>query len=143
MTQTYRQIDVERRAEACCARIRAEHLAETEVYELVQELYNAGTEPGCKKLVLSLGPQGVVCLYSVLLARLISLQRKLRDRGCALILCELTPDVKRIFLVCCLDQLFHFANTVDEAVAADTSDYTPGFPACTQPACSTTPRKPH
>jgi anti-anti-sigma factor len=138
MAQTFRQIEVERRDQVCCVRVRSSHLTETEVNELVQELYAAGSESGCKKLVWNMGPKGVVCLYSVLLAKLIGLQRKLRDKGCALILCELNPEVRRIFHVCCLDQLFHFTSTVEAAIAARIDD-PPGFPPCSKPGCGDVP----
>ena len=36
---------------------------------------------GCRKLVFTLGPESLQCLYSVFLAKLVMFQRVLRERG--------------------------------------------------------------
>ena len=56
-------------------------------------------------------------VYSVFLARLVSLQRRVQAAGGALRLADLSPEAKEIFTVCHLDRLFEFAPTTAAAVA--------------------------
>jgi hypothetical protein len=87
------------------------------IHELAAELRQLITEGSCRKLALSLGPDAPECLYSVFLAKLITLQRILREHEGELVLCYASPPVRSIFATCCLDQLFHFELDFDAAVA--------------------------
>jgi hypothetical protein len=87
------------------------------IHELAGELRHLVIEESCQKLALSLGPDSPQCLYSVFLAKLITLQRMLREREGELVLCYVSPPVRSIFATCCLDQLFHFEPDFDGAVA--------------------------
>ncbi len=112
-----RLIDVERRGDVFCTRLRRPQLEEPEIVELTEELLGLVHRDGCRKLALSLGPRPPEFLYSVFLAKLISLQRVLREHGGELALCETSPEVRTIFEACCLDQLFLFLPDFDAAVA--------------------------
>jgi len=46
-----------------------------------------------------------------------SVQRRLADKGCALLLCEAGPEVIAIFGACRLTEHFHFVPDFDAAVA--------------------------
>jgi anti-anti-sigma regulatory factor len=74
-------------------------------------------EDGCRKMVLTLGPPEPEFLYSIFLAKLVSLQRRLRERGGALKLTGVGPNTLRIFEACRLVPLFDFAPDQDAAVA--------------------------
>jgi hypothetical protein len=117
MTRPYHYIEVERRGDVVCTRLRRSQLDEPMIHELAGELRRLVTEESCRKLALSLGPEAPQCLYSVFLAKLITLQRMLRERGGELVLCYVSPPVHSIFATCCLDQLFHFEPDFDAAVA--------------------------
>jgi hypothetical protein len=108
MTRPHRHIQVEQRGDVFRVRLRQPRLAEPMVYELAGELRGLVTEEGCRKLALSLGPEPPECLYSVFLAKLITLQRILREHDGELVLCHVKPTVRHIFEACCLDQLFTF-----------------------------------
>ena len=69
-------------------------------------------------MVFSLGPGALHCLYSVFLAKLVMCQRLLRERGGAMKLCDLTPEVRGVFEACKLHELFEFAQDRASAVAA-------------------------
>ncbi len=117
MTRPYRHIEVERRGEVFCVRLQQTRMDEATIYELVAELRRLVTDGGCRRMALSLGPQSPECLYSVFLAKLITLQRVLREHGGELVLCHVQPDVRNIFAACCLEQLFQFLPDFEAAVA--------------------------
>ncbi len=87
------------------------------IHELAQELRRLVAEGDCRKMALSLGPESPECLYSIFLAKLITLQRLLRERQGELVLCHAQPTVRDIFEACGLNQLFHFLPDFDAAVA--------------------------
>lgn len=108
MTHPYRHIDVERRGQVFCVRLRQTRLDEPQIYELFGELNGLVSDEGCRTLALSLGPESPECLYSVFLAKLIALQRLLQENGGELVLCHAQPAVRTIFQACRLDHLFRF-----------------------------------
>jgi anti-anti-sigma factor len=117
MTRPYRHIEVERRGEVFCVRLRQARLDEPTIYELAGELRELVTEEGCRKMALSLGPDSPECMYSVFLAKLISLQRVLHEQGGELILCHVQSLVRDIFAACCLENLFCFRPDFEAAIA--------------------------
>jgi hypothetical protein len=118
MPEPYRHIVVARRDGAFCVRLLPRHLPEETLYELFEELLGLVHLDGCRWLALSLGPDNHEFLYSVFLAKLITLQRVLREQGGALILCEASPEVRTIFEACKLEDQFRFVPTFDDALAA-------------------------
>src|SRR5262245_24065860 len=102
MAQTYRHITFDRRGNVACARLVKNRLEESEIYELFAELSRLAKEDGCPNIALSLGPQTPECMYSVFLAKMISLQRRLQEIGGGLKLCECTPQVIDILRACVL-----------------------------------------
>jgi hypothetical protein len=118
MSQPWKHIDVEQRGHAFCVRLKKFRIDEPDIPDLTGELISLGATPGCKKLALSLGPRPPECMYSVFLAGLMSVQRRLADNGCALLLCEAAPEVVAIFKACRLDDHFHFVPDFDAALAA-------------------------
>ena len=117
MNRPYPHIEIERREDVFCVRLRFRRLEETDIYELANELIALGAREGCRKLALSLGPGSPDCIYSVFLAKLISIQRVLREQGGEMVLCDLTPEVHAIFEACSLDSHFTFLADFDDAVA--------------------------
>jgi hypothetical protein len=117
MPPTYPHLEIERRPNACCVRLRNHRIAETEINEVVEELVDLAQSEGCRNLVLSLGPKSPECLYSVFLAKLYWAQQVLDKEGGALVLCEVDPLVRTIFEACKLDGHFRFAEDFDDAVA--------------------------
>lgn len=117
MTCPYRYIEVERRGDVFCTRLRRTQMDELMIYELSGELRRLVNDDGCRKLALGLGPEAPQCLYSVFLANLITLQRNLHEHEGELVLCQVPPAVHEIFAACALEQLFHFLPDFDAAVA--------------------------
>jgi hypothetical protein len=116
MSQPHRFIAVERRGDVCCVRLRCNRLEEPEIYELANELL-ALIDEGCRQLALSLGPDRPDCIYSVFLAKLMTVQRVLGERGGALVLCEVSPVTRTVFAASRLDEQFQFLPDFDAAVA--------------------------
>jgi hypothetical protein len=116
MSQPYRFIAVERRGDVCCVRLRCTRLEEPEVYELANELL-ALCDEGCHKMALGLGPDGPDCIYSVFLAKLMTVQRVLSEKGGALVLCSVSPVTRTVFMASKLDDQFCFLPDFDAAVA--------------------------
>jgi hypothetical protein len=118
MRPVQRHLDLERRGEICCVRVHCHRFDEKEIYDLTEELLAAGLADGCRRLVLSLGgahpPQ---LMYSIFLARLLTIQRQLREQGRDLVLCDAGAAVMAIFDACRLQPHFRFAADLAAAVA--------------------------
>ena len=118
MERPYKHLILERQGDVCCARLAAPRIPEDQLEELGGEFTQLVTEDGCRKLVLSLGPHSPECLYSVFLAKLVTLQRRLQSAGGAFKLADVSPEARDIFAACHLDKLFDFAPTTADAVTA-------------------------
>ncbi len=121
MANTYRHIVVERHGTVACVRLAKLRLEEHEIYQMFNEVLHLGQEGGCPRIALCLGPKTPECMYSVFLAKLIGLQRRLLKIGGELKLCECTQQVIEILNACVL--LGHFTLVADAAMAlAEWSD---------------------
>ena len=80
-TAPYRQIETEQHGDVYCLGLRDPRLRFTELDELIAELDRFVAESQCRKLVFLLGPEEPQCLYSLFLAKLVSLQRRLQAKG--------------------------------------------------------------
>jgi hypothetical protein len=118
MTNPWRHIQVEARGTLCCVRLRHTRLTEVQIDELANEIVAAGQADGCTRIALSLGPKPPECLYSVFLGKLISVQRRLREAGRELMLCEAGPEVRSVFGACKLTEHFTFVADFDAAARA-------------------------
>ena len=113
----HRFITVERRGDVFCARLKNTRIDETEIYQTGAELVDLCESEGCRKLALSLGPQPPDCLYSVFLAKLVTIRNTLRKHGGQFVLCELSPVAYSVFEACLLHREFTFANDFAAAAA--------------------------
>ena len=114
----YRQIETEQHGDVYCLGLRDPRLRFTELDELITELDRFVTESQCRKLVFLLGPEEPQCLYSLFLAKLVSLQRRLQANGGALKLAGASENVEQVFEACKLRSFFDFLPDRDAAIAA-------------------------
>jgi len=114
---TYRHVIVEYEHGVCKARLRKTRLEEAEIHQLGDELTALAQKEGCGKIVLSLGPQPPDCLYSVFLAKLISVRNAARKNGGELVLCNLSTLAYSVFEACQLHREFIFRPDFDSAVS--------------------------
>jgi hypothetical protein len=126
---SYKHIRVERHDDVFCVRLRHTRLEETEIHQLGGELTDLCEQQGCRKLALSLGPEPPDCLYSVFLAKLVSVRNALRRNDGELILCEVSPTAFQVFEACLLHREFTFVPDFTSARAAflqrqSTTDHT-------------------
>ena len=112
-----RLIQVDRHGDVFCVRLKRPRLDESDIFRLADELTDLVTRDGCRKLALSLGPLPPDCLYSVFLAKLVTVQRVLHEHGGSLLLCEAAPEVRSIFDATHLDRRFEFVPDFPAAVA--------------------------
>jgi anti-anti-sigma regulatory factor len=118
MARPYRIIAVDRTGDVCCVRLKQPQITEPEVHELAEELIGLIDEEGCRKMVLSLGPGSPNLIYSVFVAKLLTVRRRIQEAGGALKLCNASPAVEGVFDVLRLTQYFDFYSDQAAAVAA-------------------------
>ncbi|HMF14169.1 MAG TPA: hypothetical protein VKE94_17760 [Gemmataceae bacterium] len=115
MSRQFRHVLLERKGDVFCVRLRKPHLEEQELHVLAEELLSLISEQNCRKLALGLAPPPS-CLYSVFLAKLITVRRRMLEAGGAMVLCEATPAVYGVFAACQLQDYFDFAPDVASAI---------------------------
>jgi hypothetical protein len=115
---SYKHIRVARHGDVFCVRLQNTRLEENEIHQLGAELIDLCEQQGCRKLALSLGPEPPDCLYSVFLAKLVSIRNTLRRLGGRLLLCEVAPPAYQVFEVCLLHREFTFVPDFAAARAA-------------------------
>jgi hypothetical protein len=113
----YQHVKVERHGDIFYVRLRKTRLEEAEIYQLAEELIALCTRDGCLKLALSLGPEPPHCLYSVFLAKLITVQRVLHEHGGSLLLCDVNRRTHTVFEATLLERQFTILPDFAAAVA--------------------------
>jgi anti-anti-sigma factor len=109
------QIAAEQQGPIFCVRLKHSHFDDDDLEQLGAELARLIDEDGCTRMVLNLGPRELHCLYSLLLAKLIYLHRRLEGSGGSLVLADVTPYVRDLFHVTGVEKFFRFFP--DEATA--------------------------
>lgn len=117
MDQPPRQMDVEVQGDVFCIRLRQRNLDETALEELSQEFLDMVEKQGARKVVLILGPQEPLCLYSVFLAKLVSWRRFLHEVNGSLCLAQVSTNLFNIFQACGLAKFFDFQPDLPAAIA--------------------------
>jgi anti-sigma B factor antagonist len=81
---------------------------------LGEELYAVVGRPDCRKLVLDFS--NVDFLSSAMLGKLVIINRKMKEKGGALRLCSVCPNIRLIFKYTVLDTIFDIRDTQPDAV---------------------------
>ena len=87
---------------------------EENIEQLGRELFVLIDKIGCRKIVLNM--DGVRYMTSSVLGKLISMHRKLHRSEGRLVICGIGKELDEIMSKSRLDQYFHLANDVPEAV---------------------------
>lgn len=111
------QIDFDHHGDVCCMRLRRRELQEDDLHQFSNEVNQLIENEGWRKLIFSLGPEGPLCLYSIFLAKLVSIQRRLHQAGGDLKLIHVGPEILKIFEACKLENLFTFCPDLNSALA--------------------------
>jgi hypothetical protein len=115
--ESQRLIKVDRQGDVFFVRMRHTRLEEIEIHQLGEEIASLCTQQGCRKMALSLGPEAPDCLYSVFLAKLVSIRNSLARVGGKLVLSEVGPVAMSIFEACLLHREFVFVPDFAAAAA--------------------------
>ena len=106
MDKHYRFLEVESVNGIATITLRRTRFAEPEIIELTEEILQAAKDRSAPRVILDFEGKSPQCLYSIFLAKLVSIQRKLTAMNGGLRLCNCNSEVQDIFKACCLDQLF-------------------------------------
>jgi anti-anti-sigma factor len=118
MKRPHQQTAVDHEGSVTTVRIVPRRLDEPVIEALGDELTSLIEQDRCRWIVLSLGPGNLECLFSIFMAKLVGLQRRLQEHEGALILCDVSPDVMTVFEACRLKSYFEFAPDRAAAVEA-------------------------
>jgi len=86
------------------------------IQELGEELFNLVEQDGSKNILLDFG--NVEFLSSAALNKLIILDKKVKMRAGQLKLCNLTPEIREVFVITRLHQLFEIHDKQESALDA-------------------------
>jgi anti-sigma B factor antagonist len=118
MESTYQHIEVSTENDVFCVHLKDIRMAEHEVQDFGDEMLKLIDEGGCRKLVMSLGPDEPHLLFSVFLAKLVMIHRRLLAVKGRMRLCDVNADIMGVFKACQLDTYFDFAPDNASAIAA-------------------------
>ena len=121
METTYRFIEVETTGDVFCVQLKKPRLDEPDIQELGRELLDLIDEKGFRRLAFSLGPESLALLFSIFLAKLVMVRRRILEKGGHMRLHDVSADVMGVFAACQLDSFFEFATDRAAAVAALTA----------------------
>jgi anti-anti-sigma factor len=111
-------MQVDRHGDVCCVRLLKSQMEELEVHELADDILDLIDTHACRKLVIDFSSSAPQCLYSVFLAKLVTIRRHVLERGGVLKLCDATPEVLSVFDACQLRQFFEFHPSAEAALEA-------------------------
>jgi anti-anti-sigma regulatory factor len=118
MQRAYQFISYAIKHDVFCVALQQPSLQDHQLEEFGAELARLVDEQNCRKMVLVLGPEEPECLYSVLLARLINLQRRLESAGGQLVLAHASDKVRQVFRTAGIEKFFPFFPDQQSALQA-------------------------
>ena len=116
MDRPYQYLDVERHEKTCIVRLVHAQYDDTMLDQMGVELARLLDEDGCRSMILSLGPDEPDCLYSVFLAKLLSLKKRMELSGGQLLLADLGAHTRKILQVAGLEKYFRMFDDTDAAL---------------------------
>jgi hypothetical protein len=117
MIEAHRHIGVEKREDVWVIRLRNFQMLEPEMIEMSDEIVSLIEDEGCRKLVVCLGPGELGCLYSLFLAKLVTIRRHMLEAGGAMRFAEASENTLNVFRACDLDKILYFVPGVADAIA--------------------------
>lgn len=114
--RAYRHVEVERVGETAVVRLLHREYDDDSLDELGAELARPVDEDGSRNLILVLGPREPDCLYSVFLAKLLNLHRRLATNGGKLILAAVPPLALNVIRTSGLERFFHMEPDCEAAL---------------------------
>jgi len=118
MPFAFQEIEVERRGNVHCVRLKKTRLTEADQLRLGEELGQLVAEEKCQRLALGLGNDHLDCLYSMFLGKLVGTRRLIHERGGHMHLVDVGPASLGVLKTCSLTDLFEIHDDMDAAVKA-------------------------
>jgi hypothetical protein len=118
MATEFKQLILENHGNVTAVSLRQSRVAPEKLDELLGDLENLVDGAPSNKIALRLGPEDPECLYSVFLAKLVTVQKRLAKSGGLLAIVEASPTVQSIFDACKLRAMFDFKPDLASAVAS-------------------------
>lgn len=113
----YRSLQVRTENDVVVARFTDERLTEdVAIANVGEELRSLVADENCRKLLLSFAI--VTYLSTTMLGKLISISRKLNERGGELKLCKLCPNIQEIFRLTKLDHIMDIRDSESDGLTA-------------------------
>jgi len=105
----FRHLEVAKDGDAFAVRFLDQKLLDSAASEVGEELYAVAAQEDCNRITLSFS--GVDLLTSEMLGKVIVLNKKIRQKGGKLALCDMCPYVREIFAVTRLDTILEIRET--------------------------------
>ena len=96
--------------------VQAKILSEKDVQVLGDELWALVDRDGCRLLVLDWAK--IEFCSSAVIGKMVRLDKRVKDKKGELRLCCLKPEIREVFQITRLDQVFEIKDTRDEALAS-------------------------
>jgi anti-sigma B factor antagonist len=112
--RSLRTVRVEQIGDVWLARFQNSSLDDEWVQTLGDEVGQLIEREGARKVVFQFGDLN--CLFSVLLGKLISLNKLIESKGGRLKLANVSPEVREVFQVCHVEDQFRFAPSMQSAI---------------------------
>ncbi len=110
-----KHLRIERNADALVVHFLDQTIhADAAITSLGKELYAVVDRPDCLKLVLNFSE--VEFLFSAMLGKLVTMQRKIVEKDGVLRLCGMCPNIRLIFKLTCLDRILDIRETEADAI---------------------------
>jgi len=110
----YRHVEVENKAGVMVVHFQDHQMFGEQVLQKIgEEMGQLAASDECDRLLLSFA--GVGFLSSAALGKLITLNKRMKERGGQLKLCDICPEVQSVFTLTSLNQIFDIQE--DEAAA--------------------------
>jgi hypothetical protein len=117
-TFEFHQIDVNRRGDVFCVRLKHSKMNEVQLHQLGEELNQLVTESGCRLMALALGFDQIDCLYSSFIGKMMAVRKLLLEKGGHIKLCEVGPASLGVLKTCKLTELFDIHADFDSTALA-------------------------
>jgi len=111
-------IETAQQENAVSIHLKRSRLDESELSQLMDELFAVVDGNPGRNVILSLGPDEPIFLYSVFLAKLVRFQRRVKAANGRLKLADVSANILEIFQVCHLDDLFEIYPDMQSALAS-------------------------
>lgn len=111
----YHHLKISHQGDVCIVRFTESHLVNSMGEELEQDFQTVATLENASKVLVNF--TGVGFITSGLFGKLLLLNRRLKQQGGRLTLCEMTPQIRAVFSTMKLERVLDILETESDALA--------------------------